>query len=142
MWTCPACARTFANRNQTRTCGSLTFLESHFAGRDPRLRALFDRFVELVRANGPVEILPEKSRIAFHVRMSFAVLSTRKRYLIGHFVLARRIDHPRFTRVDTYSPRNHVHVFRIERDEDFDATFLAWIGEAYAVGEQRHLLGG
>jgi hypothetical protein len=47
--------------------------------------------------------------------MSFAVLSPRKSHLIGHFVLARRIESARFSRVDTYSPRNHVHVFRIAR---------------------------
>ena len=139
MWSCPECARTFANRNQTHTCGSLTCLDAHFEPRDPRVRALFDRFVAHVRALGPVEILPEKTRIAFHVRMSFAVLSPRASFLVGHFVLARRVEHPRFTRVETYSPRNHLHAFRIEREEDLDAEFLGFLAEAYAVGEQKHL---
>ena len=139
MWSCPECARTFANRNQTHTCGSLTSLDAHFERRDPRVRALFDRFVAHVRALGPVEILPEKTRIAFHVRMSFAVLSPRASFLVGHFVLARRVEHPRFTRVETYSPRNHLHAFRIEREEDLDAEFLGFLAEAYAVGEQKHL---
>ena len=139
MWTCPACKRTFANRNQSHSCGTIIDLDTHFARRDPRVRTLFDRFVEHVRALGPVEILPEKTRIAFHVRMSFAVLSPRASSLVGHFVLARRVEHPRFTRVETFSKRNHLHAFRIENESDFDAEFLSFLAEAYAVGEQKHL---
>jgi Domain of unknown function (DUF5655) len=139
LWTCPECRRTFANRNQTHFCGSTTSLDAHFERRDPRVRALFDRFVAHVRALGPVEILPEKTRIAFHVRMSFAVLSPRKDGLVGHFVLARRVEHPRFTRVETYSARNHLHAFRIVDERDFDEEFLAFLAEAYAVGEQKHV---
>lgn len=139
LWSCPKCSRTFANRNQSHFCGSVVELDAHFAKRDPRVRALFDLFVDHVRALGPVEILPEKTRIAFHVRMSFAVLSTRTSWLTGHFVLARRVEHPRFTRIDTISKKNHVHVFRIENESDFDAEFLAFLAEAYAVGEQKHL---
>ena len=139
MWRCPECSRTFANRNQSHFCGSTTSLDAHFEGREPIVRELFDRFVEHVRALGPVEVIPEKTRIAFHVRMSFAVLSTRKSSLVGHFVLARRAEHARFTRVETFSARNHLHAFRIESLDDFDDDFVAFLAEAYAVGEQKHL---
>jgi len=139
MWNCPDCARTFATRNQSHFCGSAVSLDEHFVRRDPHVRELFDRFVEHVRALGPVEILPEKTRIAFHLRMSFAMLSPRKSSLIGHFVLARRVENPHFTRVETISPRNHVHSFRIESEDDFDEEFLGFLAEAYEVGEQKHL---
>jgi hypothetical protein len=36
-------------------------------------------------------------------------------------------------------PRDHVHVFRLEKLGDIDAEFRTWLVEAYAVGEQRHL---
>lgn len=139
MWTCPACARTFANRNQTHSCGTITSLDAYFARCDPRVRELFDAFVARLRTFGPFEILPEKTRIAFHVRMSFAVLSARRMYLVGHLVLARRIDSPRFTRVETFSPRNHLHAFRLEDASQLDEEFVEWMREAYAVGEQKHL---
>jgi hypothetical protein len=71
--------------------------------------------------------------------MSFAVAMPRKRWLDGHLVLARRVDSPRFRRVETFSPRNHLHAFRIARAEEFDDEFLGWMGEAYAVGAQEHL---
>ena len=54
-------------------------------------------------------------------------------------MLARRLEHPRFRRVETFSPRNHLHAFRLHGPEDVDAEFRAWLQEAYQVGEQRHL---
>jgi hypothetical protein len=138
MWVCPTCERRFANRNQTHTCGLHT-LDRHFSGRPPRIRTLFEAVRQAIEALGPVTVLPEKTRIAFHMRMSFAQLTPRNRWLDGHLVLARRLDHPRFRRVETLSPRNHVHHFRITTADEIDAQLIAWLTEAYAVGEQRHL---
>jgi len=139
MWTCPACGRTFANRNQTHTCAAPTDLDGHFAGADPAVRETFERVLAVVRAAGPVTVLPEKTRIALHVRMSFAALMPRRRWLNGHLVLARRVDSPRFTRVETYSPRNVLHAFRLTAPDEVDDEFAAWLGEAYRVGRQEHL---
>ncbi len=88
---------------------------------------------------GPVTVLPEKTRIAFQVRMSFAQVSPRRRWLDGHVVLARRLPHPRFRRIETISPRNHVHHFRLASASDVDRVFLGRIREAYSVGAQEHL---
>jgi hypothetical protein len=140
-WACPICGRTFANVNQTHACAPLTDLDSHFAGKSPQVRQTFDRIVRTVRQFGPVSVLPEKTRIALHVRMSFAAVVPRTRYLDGHLVLARRIDNPRFRHIDEYSPRNIVHAFRISRPDEVDAEFAGWLAEAYRVGEQRHLRG-
>ena len=88
---------------------------------------------------GPVTVIPEKTRIAFQVRMSFAQVTPRTRWLDGHVVLARRLPHPRFRRIDTISARNHVHHFRLTSLADIDADFRACLREAYAVGRQEHL---
>jgi hypothetical protein len=71
--------------------------------------------------------------------MSFAQVTPRRKWLDGHVVLARRGESPRFRSIQTFSPRNHVHVFRLETLEDIDAEFREWLAEAYAVGEQKHL---
>jgi len=54
----------------------------------------------------------------------------------GHLVLARRIDSPRFRRVETYSPRNVLHAFRLTSPMEVDAEFGAFLAEAYRVGAQ------
>ncbi len=88
---------------------------------------------------GPVIVLPEKTRIAFQVRMSFAQVTPRQRWIDGHVVLARRLPHPRFRKIETFSARNHVHYFRLVSPAEVDAEFRAWLREAYAVGAQEHL---
>jgi hypothetical protein len=138
LWRCSKCRRRFANRNQTHTCAPLD-LDHHFAGKPPLIRAVYDALLAQIRACGPVIVLPEKTRIAFQVRMSFAQVTPRRQWLDGHIVLARRLEHPRFRRVETFSPRNHVHHFRLAALADVDDEVQEWLREAYAVGEQRHL---
>jgi len=108
-------------------------------GRFFNLRAIFDKLLSVARRNGPVPVLPEKTRIAFHVRMSFAAFVIRRNWVDGHVVLARRLERPRFRRIETFSPRNHLHAFRLESVDEVDDEVEAWLAEAYQVGEQRHL---
>jgi hypothetical protein len=103
------------------------------------VRALFEAVVATIERLGPVIVVPEKTRIAFQTRMSFAQVTPRIKWLDGHLVLARRLEHPRFRKVETISARNHVHYFRLTRIADIDAEFAGFLREAYAVGEQRHL---
>jgi hypothetical protein len=139
MWVCEQCGRAFANRNQTHTCAPLGDLDAHFAGGDPAVRATFEAFVAIARESGPVTVLPEKSRIALQVRMSFAALMPRRRWLNGHLVLARSVASDRFTSVQVFSARNVLHTFRLTGPDDLDAEFAGWIAEAYKVGAQEHL---
>ena len=159
LWRCPECGRRFANRNQSHACGRYT-LASHFEGKPPAVRATFDKLLHVARKNGPITVLPEKTRIAFQVRMSFAAFVVRRNWVDGHVVLARRVENrrfraskrsrrnhlhafrfenPRFRRIETFSPRNHLHAFRFASPDDIDDEVADWFAEAYRVGEQRHL---
>jgi uncharacterized C2H2 Zn-finger protein len=139
LWKCPRCGRSFANRNQTHTCSNVRLTE-HFAGRDPDVVATFRRLVAAARKSGPVKVLPEKTRVAFQVRMSYAAFTLRRHWIDGHVVLARRLESDRFRRIDYYSPLNQVHVFRLHRPEEVDGEVERWLAEAYEVGAQRHLV--
>jgi hypothetical protein len=114
-------------------------LQTHFKGKSEHVRELFDALgrndQEMWAGKGPAG----EDRIAFQVRMSFIAVQVRRNYLIGHFVFARRVEHPRFTRVETFSPRNHLHAFRLDSLAELDEEFARWVREAYAVGEQKHL---
>ena len=137
LWQCEHCGRAFANRNQSHACARWT-LDHHFEGRPRVVRDIFDRFLAMLERFGPVTVLPEKTRIAFQVRMSFAQLTVRRNWVLGHLVLARRVDDPLFTRVETFSPRNHLHAFRLDAPDEVEA-LEAYAREAHAVGRQEHL---
>jgi len=136
LWQCSRCGRRFAHPNQSHACGRYD-LAHHFNRKSPEIRALFDEVVAAIRQIGRVRVLPEKTRIAFQVRMSFAQVTPKSRWLDGHVILARRLEHPRFRRIETISPHNHAHSFRLASRREVDRRFKSWLAEAYQVGEQR-----
>jgi hypothetical protein len=140
LWRCGKCGRGFANKNQSHFCSDVS-LDAHFDGKPPPTRELFEAFLAAVRAHGPVLVLPEKTRIALQVRMSFAALMTRRGYLRGHLVLAARRESGCFLKIETISPRNHVHSFELREAEQLRGELGEFIGEAYRVGCQEHVRG-
>jgi len=138
MWECPRCHRRFANRNQSHFCGRYP-LSLHLRGKPARIRKLYELFVKHARRFGPVTIVPEKTRIALQVRMSFAALQLQKTKLVGHLVLAERHELPCFIRIDSISPHNHVHHFRIANPQDLNRELSDCIRKAYSVGQRKHL---
>src|SRR5215510_6699513 len=138
LWRCPACRRLFANRNQTHTCARHS-LRHHFAGKPKAIAALYRAFLARLREVGPVRVLPEKTRIAFQVRMSFAQLTPRRRWVDGHLVLARPNPAACIRKIESFSRRNHVHHFRLASVEDITPELVSLMRDASAVGEQKHL---
>jgi len=104
------------------------------------VRATFDRLLEVVTDIGPVTVLSQRTRIALHVRMSFAAVMPRRHWLNGHLVLDNRVESSRFAKIEVYSPRNVLHAFQLRAPSEVDAEFTAWLTQAYRVGEGRHLL--
>ena len=131
LWRCPRCGRTFANRNQTHTCAPPGRLADHYRGKDPEVIATFRMLVRAARRNGRVTVLPEKTRIAFHSRMSFAAFTLREHWVDGHVVLGRRRDSARFRSVQVFSPGNVLHTFRLTRPQDVDDEVADWLREAF-----------
>lgn len=139
LWRCPQCSRQFANQNQSHSCGVHTVAE-FLSGKSPEAVMLYQRFAALVAECGEVVLAPVKTRVGFQVRMIFAAVNKlNDDGLFAHVVLARRLENPRFTRIDSISPRNHVHHFRIQRLDEIDDEVKSWLEEAYLVGKQEHV---
>jgi hypothetical protein len=139
LWKCPECGRRFANQNQSHSCGRYT-VEEFLEGRPARAVALFKVFADAAGECGPVTLAPAKTRVGFQARMIFAAVNRLGALgLEAHVVLARRLDGPRFTRVESLSARNHVHHFIIRSPEEVDEEVGSWLREAYRVGAQEHL---
>ena len=135
LWTCPRCGHRFTTRNAWHSCGIVP-IGSLFTRCEPHVRALFNRLVEIAEGFGPVTVIPQKTRIVLQVRMRFAAAMPQKSALKGHLVLSRHCEHPRFTKIESLSPRSHVHAFRLQSAAELDARFLRLVGEAYLVGCQ------
>jgi hypothetical protein len=101
LWTCPRCAAKFVVANSWHSCGRYR-LEDLFARSEPYVLELFRRLQRMVHAAGPVTTVPQKTRLVFMVRVRFISVQVRKSYLLVGFLLARRVDDPRFAEITTY----------------------------------------
>jgi hypothetical protein len=138
LWTCPKCRHEFVNPNQYRSCRRYE-LDDVMRGKPPRVRRAFEKFREMVLANGPATMQVYRDRIGFMVRVRFAGATPRKKWLEIGFWLSERIEHPRFVKVETITPNAHVHRVRVLDEHELDDEVAAWLAEAYAVGCQEHL---
>jgi predicted RNA-binding Zn-ribbon protein involved in translation (DUF1610 family) len=138
LWMCPNCGNEFVNRNQYHSCKRHELSEP-FAGKPARIGELFERFRAMVEACGPVKTLAYRDKVGFMVRVRFAGAVPRTRWLEIGFWLPRRVENPRFHKIETLDPNAHVHLLRVTEPEQLDADVAAWLKEAYAVGCQEHL---
>jgi len=141
LWTCPNCDRQFVNSNMPHSCGRYS-VKQFLTGKTKQAITLYRHFNALVHDCGPVKIAPAKTRIGFQVRMIFAAVNKLSdRGLDAHVVLTRRLESPRFTRIETMTPKCYVHHFRIKSLSELDEEVANWLREAYQVGTQEHLSG-
>ncbi|MGZ5021207.1 MAG: DUF5655 domain-containing protein [Chthoniobacterales bacterium] len=120
------------------SCGKIS-LENLFARSEAQVAQFFQEFALMVRACGPVHMIPQKTRVVFQARMRFAGAMSRKSHLICHFILPRRIESDRFYKIETFTPRCHAHYLRVIESSDLDVEVSRWLKEAYEVGQQLHL---
>jgi hypothetical protein len=71
LWRCPGCGRRFANRNQAHSCLTMT-IEEHLADATPAAAELNDTIVAALQECGEFRVHPQRTRVAFTSRMSFA----------------------------------------------------------------------
>ena len=139
MWTCPRRGNQFVSRNLWHSC-TVVPIDAHFEGR-PHARELFDAYLAAAESFGAVTVVSSKMRIAFMTRVRFAGCQVRKNWLLAHFWLVRRIESPRFTKVETLGPRVWLYSFTIRDESDIDAEVMTRMAEARLVGDQEHLGG-
>jgi hypothetical protein len=139
LWKCPTCGKRFVTPKMWHSCGRFTVAE-FFKGKSPHLKPLYRAFVKFARQCGPFTIDPAKTRISFQGRVRFAGVAgaTKDALLIG-FWLKRRIDSPRFDRVDAYPRNDHVYRLKLRDAKQLDGELLGWLREAYGVGQQEGL---
>jgi hypothetical protein len=134
MWTCPKCGKQYVSRNLWHSC-VVVDLETHFVGR-PRARQLFEAWLTAVRTTGPVTVSVSRTRIEFMTRARFTGAVVRKDYLRSALWLKRRVDWPRFVKIEHYGGNNWGHFFEIHDESDIDEELMALVREARLVGDQ------
>ena len=138
LWRCPACGERFVTKNLWHSCGKHT-LEELFARSEPQVLQLFKKFAKMVRACGPVRMIPRKTRVVFQVRVRFAGAVPRKSHLLANFALPYNANDSRFVKIEKYAPHFQTHTFRVSSERDLDKQVQRWLKESYEVGAQSFL---
>ena len=105
--------------NIRHSCVVVT-LEEHLARVPPEIGDIYRRFEAMVRDIGPITVAPVKTRIAFIGRMRFGGCRLQQRAVVAGFILRRRVDSPRFSRVERYGRRSFGHYVKLRSPEDVD----------------------
>jgi hypothetical protein len=103
---------------------------------NPKVTNMYNRFVDLVKAIGPVSILPTQTRIDFQARTIFASVYFKLESLEIQMVLPTIVQDARIIRVDTIGTNKYAHNIMIDSLDDYDARFNAWLQEAYELGSR------
>jgi len=117
------------------SCDRFT-LKELFAKCDPAVLRLFRRFEKMVRACGPVTMVPQKTRVVFMVRVRHVAVYPHKNYLLCSLALPKRQRSLRFSKIEKYTSRFIGHYTRIDSEDQLDAQLQRWLHESYAVGKQ------
>ena len=102
----------------------------------PEVTNMYNRFVDLVKAIGPVSILPTQTRIDYQARTIFASVYFKLESLEIQMVLPTIVQDARIIRVDTIGTDKYAHNIMINSLDDYDARFNAWLQEAYDLGSR------
>jgi hypothetical protein len=140
-WTCPRCGAPFANANASHSCVSVD-LEAHFATAEPAVRAAFDQLVELAQADGPVSVVPQKTRIVLAAPMCFIAVHVRRDRLVGHVLYDHAVRHDVVSEIvpDAYGSGLFLHRLSIRSPQDLDSSFARLVRDAAAsVGRRERL---
>jgi len=135
LWVCPKCGKWFVTRNNWHSC-SIVPWRDHFQGK-PKARELFEHFRKAVESLGPVRLVSNRTRLAFMARVRFTGCEVRRDWLRCGLWLKRRVDCPRFVKVERYTDRDFGYLFELRKPEDLDRTIMGYLREAYQVGRQQ-----
>jgi hypothetical protein len=106
---------------------------SHFTGKDPSVRAAYDRLLKAARVLGEVVEDPKKTSIHLVRKTAFAGVQVHRAHLVLTLKSDHDIDSPRVHRSEQTSKTRFHHELRLASVRDVDAQLERWLSEAYAL---------
>ncbi len=135
LWTCPDCGRSFANKNQWHACQTTT-VDEFLDQKSDLAVSIYHSVVSALERAGEFRIHPQKTRIAFISRMTFAGLSLARRWVDLAFILDEPLEQERIRRLELFGPTSWGHAIRLTGPDEVDEDIEAWLARALRRGEQ------
>jgi hypothetical protein len=108
-------------------------VEQHFANKQPQVRAIYERLLEIATRFGSVREEPKKTSIHLMNRTAFAGVATRKDALILTVKAASDLTHARIIKHEQTSANRWHLDFRLESPEHIDFEIESWLRDAFVL---------
>ena len=108
-------------------------LDSHFNGKEPSVRAMYDRLLSSLRKFGRVIEEPKKTSIHLVNVTAFAGVQTRGTYILLNIKADHKIESPRIHKGEQISARRFHHRVKISNLSDIDTELISWLHDAYTL---------
>jgi len=105
-------------------------VELHFLGRQPHVRAIYDRLLEIASQFCTLREEPKKTSIHLSNRTSFAGVATRKDALILTLKSTTDLRHPRIVKHEQVSAKRWHLDLRLENPDQIDREIVGWLRSA------------
>ena len=108
-------------------------LETHFAGKDPMVRKIYEHLMKHSRKFGSVTEEPKKTSIHLVNKTAFAGVATRKGALVLTIKSDRKLSSPRIHKSEQTSARRFHHEVKLTSPADVDSEIVNWLKNAYEM---------
>jgi hypothetical protein len=108
-------------------------INSHFVGRDPVVRAIYNQLKKAIKRCGPIVEEPKKTSIHIVNRTALAGVATRKSHLVLTIKSDRRLASPRIHNSEQTSARRFHHEVKLRSPADVDEELAGWLKAAYLL---------
>jgi hypothetical protein len=130
-WTCPRCDREFGRANQAHTCVPGCTVDETFAGRDPRLRAVYDEVMAHLRTLGELHEDAVTVGVFLKRDRKLGELRPRSRDLLVYLFLPWPVDDSRLSRVSGSGGPRAAHRLTLREVSDVDDQVREWLTIAF-----------
>lgn len=108
-------------------------VDSHFVGKEPVVRQIYDCLIKRLAEIGPVVAEPKKTSIHLNNVSALAGVATRKNYLLLDIKSAYPIESPRIHKTEQLSASRYHQEVKVTRITEVDAELLEWLRAAYVL---------
>jgi len=112
-------------------------LDSHFSGKEPSVRTMYDHLLSALREFGKVIEEPRKTSIHLVNVSAFAGVQTRGTYILLNIKADHKIESPRIHKADQISASRFHHRVKISSVGEIDSELIGWLREAYAMSGRK-----
>ena len=108
-------------------------VKSHFEGKAPNVRKIYDQLIKRLKKFGPIKEEPKKTSIHLVNATAFAGVATRKESLVLTIKSDRQLMSPRIHRSEQASARRFHHEVKLTSPADVDDELVGWLESAYQL---------